>query len=205
LEECRWLWNTLLAERKRAWEERQETLDYCEQKAAPPGWKSNERTSLKKVQFQVLLAVVLRLEKVLLPCRLKAGEEPDFPRFSGKGRYNSLTYAQWTNGVSLNASSKRPLLSKIGTAKLVYHRPLEGAPKTTTIRRTATGKWYVTIAYEWEPTPLPPTGRDVGVDVGLSPCHLLRGADHSHSALLSPGGARPGEVATQAPTGAGCP
>jgi putative transposase len=28
LEECRWLWNTLLAERKQAWEERRETLDY---------------------------------------------------------------------------------------------------------------------------------------------------------------------------------
>jgi putative transposase len=28
LEECRWLWNTLLAERKQAWEERQETVNY---------------------------------------------------------------------------------------------------------------------------------------------------------------------------------
>ena len=27
LEEVRWLWNTLLAERKQAWEERQEVLD----------------------------------------------------------------------------------------------------------------------------------------------------------------------------------
>ena len=27
LEELRWLWNTLLAERKQAWEERQEVLD----------------------------------------------------------------------------------------------------------------------------------------------------------------------------------
>ena len=27
LEELRWLWNTLLAERKQAWEERRETVD----------------------------------------------------------------------------------------------------------------------------------------------------------------------------------
>ena len=27
LEELRWLWNSLLAERKQAWEERQETID----------------------------------------------------------------------------------------------------------------------------------------------------------------------------------
>jgi putative transposase len=36
LEECRWLWNTLLAERKTAWEERQEALDYYQQKAELP-------------------------------------------------------------------------------------------------------------------------------------------------------------------------
>ncbi len=36
LEELRWLWNTLLAERKTAWEERQETLSYYDQQNALP-------------------------------------------------------------------------------------------------------------------------------------------------------------------------
>ena len=65
------------------------------------------------------------------------------------------------------ASGKRLLLSKIGDVKLLTHRPLEGTPKTATIRRTATGKWFVAISCEWEPTPLPPTGKAVGIDVGL--------------------------------------
>jgi putative transposase len=170
LEECRWLWNTLLAERKQAWEEQQEILDYYEQKAALPGWKTHERPALRDVHSQVLQDVVLRLKKAFDAFfrRVKVGEEPGYPRFKGKGRYDSLTYPQWNNGVGLSASSKRLLLSKIGDVKLVYHRPLEGAPKTATIRRTATGKWYVTITCEWEPTPLPPTRREVGVDVGLT-------------------------------------
>ena len=99
--------------------------------------------------------------------RLKAGEHPGYPRFRGKGRYDSLTYPQWENGVKLSASGKRLLLSKVGDVKMVFHRPLEGTPKTATIRRTATGKWYVTISCDWEPTPLPPTGNAVGIDVGL--------------------------------------
>jgi putative transposase len=170
LKECRWLWNTLLAERKQAWEERQETLDYYEQKAALPGWKAHERPSLRDVHSQVLQDVVLRLKKAfdVFFRRLKAGEEPGYPRFKGKGRYNSLTYPQWNNGVNLSASSKRLLLSKIGNVKLVYHRSLESTPKTATIQRTATGKWYVTITCEWEPTPLSPTRQEVGVDVGLT-------------------------------------
>jgi hypothetical protein len=51
--------------------------------------------------------------------------------------------------------------------KLICHRPLEGTPKTATIRRTPTGTWCVTISCEWEPTPLPPTGQEVGIEVGI--------------------------------------
>ena len=86
--------------------------------------------------------------------RLQAGETPGYPRFRGKGRYDSLTYPQWENGAKLNATGRRLLLSKIGAVKLLYHRPLEGVPKTATIRKITTGKWFVTISCEWEPFPL---------------------------------------------------
>src|SRR5215472_11697306 len=78
LEECRWLWNTLLAERKQAWEERQETVDYYEQKAELPGLKAKERPSLQEVHSQVLQDVVLRLKKAVDAFfrRLRAGETP---------------------------------------------------------------------------------------------------------------------------------
>jgi putative transposase len=62
LEECRWLWNMLLAERKQAWEERQETVDYYEQKEELPALKAQERPSLTEVHSQVLQDVVLRLQ-----------------------------------------------------------------------------------------------------------------------------------------------
>ena len=170
LEELRWLWNTLLAERKQAWEERLETVDYYEQKAELPGLKADVHPGLKQVHSQVVQDVALRLKNAMDAYfrRLKAGETPGYPRFRGKGRYDSLTYPQWNNGVKLSASGKRLLLSKVGDVKIIRHRPLEGTPKTATIRRTSTGKWYVTISCEWEPTPLPATGRQVGIDVGLT-------------------------------------
>jgi putative transposase len=169
LEECRWLWNTLLAERKTAWEERQETVDYYDQKAELPLLKATERPGLKNVHAQVAQDVVLRLKKAMEAFlrRLKAGEEPGYPRFKSRGRYDSLTYPQWENGVKLSANGGRLLASKIGDIKIIYHRPLQGTPKTATRRRTPTGKWFVAIACEWEPTALPPTGQEVGIDVGL--------------------------------------
>ncbi len=67
----------------------------------------------------------------------------------------------------LDATDKRLVVAKVGRIKVVLHRPLEGTPKTATLRRTATGKWFVTFSCAWEPTPLPPTGREVGLDLGL--------------------------------------
>ena len=58
-------------------------------------------------------------------------------------------------------------LSKIGRIPLRGHRPLEGAPKTVTISREADG-WDACISCAEVPTqPLPPTGKETGLDVGL--------------------------------------
>ncbi len=169
LEECRWLWNTQLAERKQAWEERQETVDYYAQKAELPGMRLGERPSLGGVRSQVLQDVVLRLKKAFDAFfrRLKAGETPGYPRFRSIGRYDSLTFPQVPSGCALDTRARRLVVSKVGRIKVLLHRLLEGVPKTATIRRTATGKWYVSFSCEWEPTPLSPTRQVVGIDVGL--------------------------------------
>src|SRR5215813_10754068 len=169
LEECRWLWNTLLAERKQAWEERHESVDYYDQKAELPRLKATDRPTLQVVHSQVLQDVVLRLKKAFNAffCRVQAEEEPGYPCFRGRGRYDRLTFPQVVPaGCALNAQERRLVVSKVSRSKVVLHRPLDGVPKTATLRRTATGKWFVTFACEWAPTPLPPTGREVGLDVG---------------------------------------
>jgi putative transposase len=47
------------------------------------------------------------------------------------------------------------------------HRPVEGTPKTVTLTRSCTGKWFACFSCETEAELLPPTGEVVGVDVGL--------------------------------------
>ena len=90
LEELRWLWNTLLAERKQAWEERQETVDYYDHRAEPPALKPDVRPGLKQVHSQVAQDVALRVKKAMDAFfrRLKSGETPGYPRFRGAGRYD---------------------------------------------------------------------------------------------------------------------
>src|SRR5437660_7575969 len=77
---------------------------------------------------------------------------------------DSFTYPQ--SGFSLTHDD-RVTLSKIGSVKMVYHRPVRGKIKTCTIHRSSTNKWYVTFSCECEPERLPECPEQVGIDVGL--------------------------------------
>lgn len=70
--------------------------------------------------------------------------------------------------MGLQLDKDRLILSKVGPVKLVLHRPIEGTPKTVTLCRSATGKWYACLSCETEARPLPPTEHITGVDVGLA-------------------------------------
>jgi len=168
LDECRWLYNHLLEERKTLWEEHGEsTTLYRQHNELPP--LKDERPSLKTVHAQVLQNVAVRIDLAFKAFfrRVKAGEKPGFPRFRGKFRYDSFTYPQWEK--SCKVEGDRIYLPKIGHVKIILHRPFHGTPKTCTVRRTPTGKWFVTISCEVEPQPLPPQDVEatVGIDVGL--------------------------------------
>ncbi len=168
LEECRWAYNETLAARKRAYEERGESLRLYDTQAMLPIWKLT-RPALKLVHSQVLQNISVRVDLAFQAFfrRVKAGaEEVGFPRFKGFGRYDSITYPQYGNGVRLEG--ERLMLSKIGATHIVLHRPLEGTPKTVTLTRSRTGTWFVCFSCETEAAPLPPTGNVVGVDVGLA-------------------------------------
>lgn len=166
LDECRWLYNHLLEQRKTAYEARGKPLTLYGQQDAFPALKA-ERPSLTTVHSQVLQNVAVRLDLAFKAFvrRVKAGETPGYPRFRGRDRYDSFCYPQ--SGFALNAETGRVKLSRIGSVRAVIHRPLEGTVKTCCVRRTSAGKWYVCFSCEIEPEPLPTTDTVVGIDVGL--------------------------------------
>ncbi len=166
LEECRWVYNQTLAARRDAFSQGV-SLSWYETKAMLPSWKE-ERPSLKLVHSQVLQNVTQRVDLAFQSFfrRVKEGaDDPGYPRFKQFGRYDSIAYPQYGNGVRLEGD--RLIVSKIGALQVVLHRPIEGTPKTVTLTRSRTGKWYVALSCETEARPLPPTEHITGVDVGL--------------------------------------
>ncbi|MEI6778020.1 MAG: zinc ribbon domain-containing protein, partial [Chloroflexales bacterium] len=101
LEESRSVYNELLAERKRAYEERGESLRKYDTLNLLPLWKLT-RPSMKLVHSQVLQNIGIRVDLAFHAFfrRVKEGAtEVGFSRFKGFGRYDSLTYPQYGNGV----------------------------------------------------------------------------------------------------------
>ena len=165
LEQTRWVYNETLAFRKNAWESKQESISLYSTSNELTKWKVN-KPELKAVQSQVLQNAQLRVDLAYKAFfrRCKAGENPGFPRFKGKGWYDSITYPQ--SGFRLHTDGV--YLSKIDRVKIVLHRPIEGKIKTCTVKKTPTGKWFVYFSCEVSPPdPLPKTDKVVGIDLGL--------------------------------------
>src|SRR5438067_13110234 len=108
--------------------------------------------------------------------RVKLGQNPGYPRFKSRFRYDSMTFKQYQNSFAVLPADKRNrgtlVLAKVGHVKMVLHRPINGTPKTATVKRTPTGKWFVAISvelaeHEVQAKRLPPSQEAVGIDVGL--------------------------------------
>jgi len=166
LELCRQVYNDTLALHKDAWEKNSESISIYEANSILVTWKA-QRLELKQVYSQVLQNVQVRVDLALKAFfrRVKSGENPGYPRFKGKGRYDSITYKQLGFGVK----DDKLHLAKIGDVKIKLHRLIEGKIKTCTVRRMPTGKWFACFSVEIEDMPLPPwrDGSVVGLDVGL--------------------------------------
>ncbi|HEU5199076.1 MAG TPA: transposase [Ktedonobacterales bacterium] len=163
---CRELYNAALQERRDAWRMRRVSVTYYQQKAELPEIRQL-RADCAAVHSQVLQDVVLRVHRTFQAFfkRVVTGEKPGYPRFKGRHRYHSFTYPQWGNGASLVGD--RLLLSKIGHIAVQWSRPLEGTPKTVSIIEEADG-WYVCFSCaDVSVQPLPLTGEETGIDLGL--------------------------------------
>jgi putative transposase len=165
LETCRHLYNLALADRKNAYETEGISRIYEDQAAMLTVERNNG--NFKNVYAHCLQDVLRRLDKSYKAFfrRVKAGEEPGYPRFKGKGWYKSFTYPDSETGYKLQGS--KLTLSKIGSIRVFAHRPIEGKIKTCTIKKDRIGHWYAILVAESEDVPEIELKIAIGIDVGL--------------------------------------
>jgi putative transposase len=163
---CRTLYNTALEQRITAWQRRHISVSRFQQEAELKDLRA-EMPEYATIHSHILQAVLARLDKTYQAFfrRVQRGEKAGFPRFKGRNRYRSFTFKEYGNGVRLDNGAL--ILSKIGRIAVHWSRPIAGTPKTVTLSKEADG-WYVAISCAEVPThPLPATGQETGIDVGL--------------------------------------
>jgi putative transposase len=163
---CRALYNVALEERITAYQRRRVSVSRFDQEAELKAIRT-EFSEYEAIHSHVLQDVLARLDKTYQAFfrRMQQGEKAGFPRFKGFNRYHSFTFKEYGNGARLDNGLL--VLSKIGRIGVHWSRPIEGTPKTITITKEADG-WYVAISCaDVPPHPLPPTGQETGIDLGL--------------------------------------
>lgn len=170
LETCRKLYNKLLSDRKDSWENSQVSISMYDQHKVITELKKTW-LNLNDVHSQVLQDIATRIDLAFKSFfrRIKSKEKAGYPRFKSFGRYDSLTYKQYGNGVKIidDSLKGKVTLSKIGHVKTIFHRKVDGVIKNAIITKSSTGKWYISFSCEVAQKLLPKSNLNVGIDVGL--------------------------------------
>ena len=170
------LYNAALAERREAWRMRKVRVNYGDQsaqlkeiRAADPGGQGRHSFTAQQQTLRRLNAVFATYFK---RARANKGGERrvGYPRFKPYQRFDQVLFvagdgAKWEpadGGRWAHAS-----FQAVGQIKVHQHRPVVGRVKTLQLKREGR-RWYVIVVIESEPLPLAPTGRSVGVDVGVA-------------------------------------
>jgi len=166
LEICRSVYNDTLTIRRDSYQETGKGVTLFSTNKLLTQWKK-EKPELREVHSQVLQNVQVRVDLAFQAFfrRVKVGDEPGYPRFKGKGRYDSFTFPQ--SGFDLIGDSFLRI-HNTGNVKIKIHRPIVGTIKTLTIQRDAFGNFFACFSCEVDPKPLPVNDNVVGIDLGLT-------------------------------------
>ena len=177
LEECRWLYNHFLEQRKTAWESDKKNLSCYDQMKLLPALK-RAHPSLKTVYAQSLQEVPYKIDRAFTSFfrRVKLGQTPGYPRFKGRDRLHSFSFPQANYGYKL-IGNKQLRIAKVGHVKIKMHRTMPDAIKTCTITKSPSGKWYACFSCEVAKKLLKSNDKKVALDVGIKTFATLSNED----------------------------
>ena len=158
----RFVYNYFLNQRKEQYRLTGKSDNYFAQNKALTELKKQEETAwLKEVNAQSLQFAVRCLEAAYTNFFKKRAK---FPSFKSKRSKNSFTVPQFASIVG-----DRLFVRKFREGIVCrVHREVKGKIGTVTISKTPSGKYFVSVSTEEEyNTSMQPTGKSVGVDMGL--------------------------------------
>ena len=184
VEDHRQLYNGALEERREAYRMRQLPISYGSQSAQLKEIRDTDSDGQGRWSFSSQQATLRRLNRSFSAFfrRVEAHQDPGYPRFKGRGWFDSVEWPKDRDGCRWDSQPNQPAarvyLQGIGHVKVNQHRPVQGVVKTISVKREGR-RWYVILSCDGVPAaPLQPTGRSIGIDMGVT--HFLTTSDGEH-------------------------
>ncbi len=175
LEDHRQLYNAALEHRRIAYAKAGVSIRYGDQSAELKHIRGDDPGGQGRWSFSSQQATLRRLDKAFGAFfkRVREGRTPGFPRFKGRGRFDSVEWPKDGDGCRWDSQPEHPTatyvrLLGVGHVRVHQHRPVRGWVKTISVKREGS-RWFVVLSCDEVPAePLPATGASVGIDLGVA-------------------------------------
>jgi putative transposase len=183
LEDTRQLYNAALEERREGWRRGCHRVTFYSQDAQLKEIRAADPERYGRWSFTCERAAIKRLDRAFQAFfrRVKAGEKPGYPRFKGRGWWDSVQWpaedgARWDSVP--HPTVTRVYFKGVGHVRVHQHRAIKGRVKTITAKRED-GRWYLILSCDDVPAePLQPVGATVGIDMGVASFLTTSGGTH---------------------------
>jgi putative transposase len=138
-------------------------------RAADPGRQGRHSFTAQQQTLRRLNATFVAYLKRARGAKGKA-RRVGHPRFKAYQRFDQVLFVAGDGARWEPADGGRwayASFQAVGRVKVGQHRPILGRVKTLQLKREHR-RWYVIVVTDIEPVLLPPTGRSVGVDLGVA-------------------------------------
>ncbi|MEO3888411.1 transposase [Nonomuraea sp. B5E05] len=200
LEDHRTLYNAALEHRRTAYARAGVSVRYGQQSAELKHIRADDPEGQARWSFSSQQATLRRLDKAFAAFfkRVREGRAPGFPRFKGRGRFDTVEWPRDGDGCRWDSQPEHPTatyvrLQGVGHVRVHRHRPVKGRVKTIAVKREGS-RWFVVLSCDDVPAePLPATGAVAGIDMGVA--SLVTTSDGQHLSNPRPLAATAGRLA----------
>ncbi|NUW30807.1 transposase [Nonomuraea sp. SMC257] len=175
LEDHRQLYNGALEHRRTAYRKAGVSVRYGDQSAELKQIRADDAGGQGRWSFSSQQATLRRLDRAfgVFFARVKAGRGRGYPRFKGRGWFDTVTWPKDGDGCRWNSQPEHPSatfvrLRGIGHVRVHQHQTVKGRVKTVSVKREG-ARWFVIVSCDDVPADtLRATGAAVGVDLGVA-------------------------------------
>jgi putative transposase len=170
------LYNAALTERREAWRMQEVRIPYGDQSAQLKAIRAADPDGQGRHSFTAQQQTLRRLNAVFTAYLKRAHDAKGnarrvgYPRFKPYQRFDQVLFVAGDGARWEPANAGRwahASFQAVGRVKVSQHRLVVGRVKTLQLKREGR-RWYVIVVTETAAVPLPATGREIGVDLGVA-------------------------------------